>query len=229
MNQKGLPIREALCLLQVGASRITINQSPLPRERVRVRATAGAAKGLFMSLPRIELRTHRLLLRPWRLSDVDDAVAYGSDPAWGRYLWNTPSPYTYEDASQFVTMASNDSWETQALFAIELEGRVVGGVRLYLTDVQGGIAGMGFNLARSRWGHGYATEAAGAVLAYAFEQGGLHRVYATADSRNLASIRVQEKLGMSREGMLRHHHLHSGEYADEVVYGILANEWAGRA
>lgn len=179
-----------------------------------------------MSFERTELLTARLLLRPWQQRDVEDAFEYGSDPEWGRYLWNTPHPYRYEDASGFVTMAASDPWETRAFFAIELERRVVGGVRLYLTDAPGRIAGTGLNLARTHWGRGYATEAWNAVLDYAFERAALHRVYATADSRNLASIRVLEKLGMSREGVLRQHHLHRGEYADEVVYGILSSEWS---
>ena len=181
-----------------------------------------------MPFERRELNTDRLLLRPWSLTDIEDAFAYGSDPEWGRYLWETPYPYTYQDAATFVAMASNDPWETRALYAIELGGRAIGGVRMYVTDVQGGIAGMGFNLAPVHWGRGYASEAAGAVLAYGFEAAGLHRVFATVDSRNVAALRVVERLGMRREGVLRHHHFHLGEYADEVVYGILSNEWRAR-
>jgi ribosomal-protein-alanine N-acetyltransferase len=180
-----------------------------------------------VAFPRIEIRTNRLLLRPWRMTDIDDAFAYGSDPEWGRYLWNTPYPYTLENARQFVTWAANDAWDTHALFAIELERRVIGGVRLYVTDAPGRITGTGLNLARTHWGQGYATEAWQAVLSFAFETAGIHRVYATADSRNIASMRVLEKLGMSREGVLRQHHLHRGEYADEVIYGMLSREWHG--
>jgi RimJ/RimL family protein N-acetyltransferase len=172
--------------------------------------------------------TERLLLRPWRLTDVEDAFAYGADSEWGLYLWNTPFPYLLSDAVEFVTAAANDPWETGALYAIEYEGRVIGGVRLYLTDIPGRIAGMGFNVARTHWGRGFATEAARAVLTYGFEEAELHRVYATADVRNLASMRVLEKLGLSREGVLRHHHFHRGEHADEVVYGILSDEWRAR-
>ena len=105
-----------------------------------------------MVFVRTALRTERLLLRPWRLDDIDDAFAYASDPEWGRYLWNTPFPYTREDATQFVMGAANESWETRALFAIELDSHVVGGVRLYLTDVLGRIAGLGYNLSPQQGG-----------------------------------------------------------------------------
>ena len=153
-----------------------------------------------MAFARRGLQTDRLLLRPWRLTDVENAYAYGADPEWGRYLWNTPYPDTHEDASAFVTTSVNDAWETEARFAVELDGRAIGGVRLYLTDMSGKVAGMGYNIARAHWGRGYATEAAAAVLAYAFEDAGLHRVYATADSRNVASMRVLEKAGLQARG-----------------------------
>jgi len=177
-----------------------------------------------MAWPRKELRTSRLLLRPWRIEDVEDAFAYGSDPEWGRYLWFTPVPYTNEDAQRFVTAASQDPWETQAWFAIELDGRVIGGVHLYLTDAVAGIAGLGYNVARSHWGRGIAPEAALAVIDYGITHAGLRRFVSTADARNAGSERVMQKLGMQKEGLLRQNRFYRGEYADEVVYARLVPE-----
>ena len=75
------------------------------------------------------------------------------------------------------------------------------------------------------WGRGYAPEAAGAVLQYAFEELGLNRVWAQHFTRNPASGRVLEKLGFQREGTLRGHQKRFDEFEDSVVYGILASEW----
>jgi ribosomal-protein-alanine N-acetyltransferase len=181
-------------------------------------------------MQRTELRTERLLLRPWRLTDVDDAFSYGSDPEWGRFLWMTPQPYTRRDAEEWVARCVLNTWETDAQFAIEFEGHVCGGVRLNVIDAAGGTAGIGYNVARTLWGRGIATEAARAVVAYGFEELGLGRIYATADSRNEASIRVMQKLGMQREAYLRRHRFYRGEHADEVSYAILADEFfSGRA
>jgi RimJ/RimL family protein N-acetyltransferase len=79
----------------------------------------------------VEIRTERLLLRPWRLADVDDAFAYASDEEWARYLWNTPWPYERRHAEEFVARAATNDWSAQAQFAIESEGTVIGGIRLY--------------------------------------------------------------------------------------------------
>jgi RimJ/RimL family protein N-acetyltransferase len=81
---------------------------------------------------------------------------------------------------------------------------------------------------RSHWNQGYVTEAATAMLRYAFENNGLHKVYATADARNIGSIRVMQKIGMTQEAHLRQHRFYRGEYADEVQYGILASEWSAK-
>jgi RimJ/RimL family protein N-acetyltransferase len=179
-------------------------------------------------MQRTELRTQRLLLRPWRLDDVDDAFAYASDPEWGRYLWNTPQPYTRRDAEEWVARCVLNPWESDAQFAVEHGGCVIGGVRLNLSDAAGGIAGLGYNVGRAHWGQGLATEAASAVIGWGFTALGLQRIFATADARNQASIRVMQKLGMQHEATLRRHRFYRGEHADEVHYAILASEYTSR-
>jgi RimJ/RimL family protein N-acetyltransferase len=84
---------------------------------------------------------------------------------------------------------------------------------------------IGYNVAPSHWGKGIATEAVDAALRYGFETLKLQRIFATADARNLASIRVLQKLGMRHEGTLRRHRYYRGEWADEVHYGLLAEEY----
>jgi RimJ/RimL family protein N-acetyltransferase len=172
-------------------------------------------------LQAFEIQTERLLLRPWRLTDIDDAFAYGADPEWGRYLWEAPQPYLREHAEQFVTAAATNPQGTNAQFAITLADRAIGGVRLYTLDARSGVAGLGYNLGRAHWGHGFATEAAAAVLNAAFEHFGLRKVIAHADARNTASVRVMEKLGMKQEALLRSHRLSRDEYIDEVWFAAL--------
>lgn len=84
------------------------------------------------------------------------------------------------------------------------------------------VAGLGYNVGRAHWVKGFATEAAAAVVAWGFETLHLQRIFATADARNLASIRVMRKLGMQHEATLRKHRFYRGEHADEVWYAILA-------
>jgi ribosomal-protein-alanine N-acetyltransferase len=77
------------------------------------------------------------------------------------------------------------------------------------------------------WGRGYATEAAWAVLGFAFGELGAHRVVAFCNANNRASARVMEKLGMQRDGYLRQTRWWNGAWADELVYSILDHEWQG--
>ncbi|MCY3505281.1 MAG: GNAT family N-acetyltransferase [Chloroflexi bacterium] len=170
-----------------------------------------------------ELRTPRLLLRPFRMADVDDVFAYASDPEWGRFL-SVPAPYTPRDAEEFVARTVVTGPDENLRWAVVHEGRVSGLVDL--TPRPAGVAELGIALARPLWGQGLITEAAAAVLTHGFESMGLVRIFGYAVSANAASLRVMEKLGMQREGVLRRHRQIHGEYVDDVFCSILREEWS---
>ena len=86
-------------------------------------------------------------------------------------------------------------------------------------------ASLGYVLGEPMWGHGYATEAARAVLRWAFDTLDLNRVQAETDTRNTPSARVLEKLGFVREGTLREDCVVNGEVSDTWVFGLLGREW----
>ena len=172
---------------------------------------------------RVELRTERLLLRPLEFGDVDDVFSYASDPEMARYL-ALPQPYTRDDAVQYIARQVLNEWSTQPTFAIVFEGNVVGAISLRVDELHQ-KAEVGYALARAHWGMGLTLEAAMAVVGWAFERYGLHRFGARADSRNRRSWRVMEKLGMTREGVLRGNTKLRDEHVDEVYYGVLREEW----
>ncbi len=84
---------------------------------------------------------------------------------------------------------------------------------------------IGYCLDDTAWGHGFATDAAGAMLQWAFNTLNLNRVQSGADTRNRASERVLEKLGFVREGTLREACIVHGVVSDDSVYGLLRREW----
>jgi RimJ/RimL family protein N-acetyltransferase len=86
-------------------------------------------------------------------------------------------------------------------------------------------ATMGYCLDDSAWGRGFATEAAAALLQWAFDTLDLNRVQAETDTRNGASGRVLEKLGFVLEGTLRQDCIVEGEVSDTWVYGLLRRDW----
>lgn len=143
----------------------------------------------------MEIRTARLLLRPFFARDVDDSLAYRNDPELARYLPHIPQPFTRADAKEFVARNMNEPWEVLPTFAVVLEERVIGTVNLMI-DIPTRTAMLGYTLGRAHWGCGLATEAARAVVDWAFSTHDLVEVWASTHSDNLRSRRVLEKLGM---------------------------------
>ncbi len=178
----------------------------------------------------VTFRTDRLLLRPFELTDVDDVFAYARDPEWGRYL-PVPSPYEYRHAVEFVARSVLTDWDANPAFAICLNGRAVGGINIRV-DASRATAELGFSIAREHWGEGLAAEAARGVMDWAFNEFDLAKITATADLMNSQSWRVMEKLGMSREGLLRSDRpsdTDPGTRQDVVIYSVLREEWPGLA
>ncbi len=175
------------------------------------------------------IETERLKLRPFTISDVDDVLEYTNDSEWAEYQVNIPPvPHTREDVETLVAMFSDPSnWEALQIFAIELESKVIGEIYLNQRDEdrQNERAELGFSLSRQHWGKGLMTEAAHAVINWAFQTYSFNRMFATCDPRNSRSIRVMEKLGMSREGILRNHLKWNGELRDVMYSSILRHEW----
>jgi ribosomal-protein-alanine N-acetyltransferase len=173
------------------------------------------------------IETDRLVLRPWAFEDVADLLSYADDDEWGRYL-PVPRPYHEADARRFIAAQVLDDRQERPSWAIEHGGRVVGGINLcFLCRFR--IGELGYSVARACWGRGLATEAVRAIIDLSFESHPtLLRIQASADPRNVASVRVLEKLGMKREGLLRSNNFLRGQPVDEVWCGILRSEWEGR-
>ena len=101
---------------------------------------------------------------------------------------------------------------------------LVGGVTLAITP-EDARAHLTYWIGVPYWGKGFATEAAREIVRYAFEELGLHRLYAAHFGSNPASGKVMRKIGMSYEGTFQEHHKKWGEYEDRVEYGLLARDW----
>ena len=171
-----------------------------------------------------ELKTERLLLRPFSLSDIDDVLSYASDDEWAAFRLR---PYDRRAAERMVARALLTSWDKEAEFAIVLDGRVIG--RFSLTvDHKHQTAELGYEIARDMWGRGLAAEASVAVCEWGFREYGLARIDAWADSRNKRSVRVMEKLGMIYEGRHRSYEVGRGRRVDGVSYAVLRDEWSER-
>lgn len=180
-----------------------------------------------MSLPTPTLRTDRLLLRPFRQADTDAIFALHSSPRVLRY-WDAPTWKKRAQAERFIAVCRQmERQGTGARLAIEYaaNGLFIGWCSLSKWNPDYRSAKMGYCLGDTAWGQGFATEAAGALLRWAFDTLDLNRVQAETDTRNTASSRVLEKLRFVREGMLREDCIVDGEVSDSWVYGLLRRDW----
>jgi [ribosomal protein S5]-alanine N-acetyltransferase len=180
-----------------------------------------------MPLPTPTLHTTRLRLRPFTQADADAIFALQSNPRVLRY-WDSPPWKERARAERFITMCKQMEQEgTGARLAIErADGAFIGWCCLIQWNPDYRSAKMGYCFDEAAWGQGFATEAAGALLQWAFDTLELNRVQAETDTRNTASSRVLEKLGFAREGTLREDCIVDAEVSDTWVYGLLRREWA---
>lgn len=180
-----------------------------------------------MSLPTPTLHTARLRLRPFDDDDAGVLFALHSNAHVLRY-WDSP-PWTERGrAERFIATCRQLAEEgagTRLAVDRGSDGAFIGWCSLTRWNPDHRSASMGYCFDEEAWGHGYATEAAGAVLQWAFDTLDLNRVQAETDTRNAACARVLEKLGFVREGTLREDCVVDGEVSDSWVYGLLRREW----
>ena len=180
-----------------------------------------------MSLPAPTLQTPRLRLRPFGDTDVDDIYALQSDAHALRY-WDSPPWDDRARAESFIKACRQMEEDgTGVRLAVDRvpDGTFTGWCTLNRWNPDYRSVSLGYCFEPSAWGRGYATEAARALLAWAFETLDLNRVQAETDTRNTASARVLEKLGFVREGTLREDCVVDGDVSDSWVYGLLRREW----
>lgn len=170
----------------------------------------------------------RVTLRWLTDPDVPAIFSIFGDPEVTRY-WGFPKLPDLAAGTALLAEIHKE-FRSGTLFQWGVEaigGQLVGTCTLGRIDVPNRRAELGFALGRMFWGRGYMTAALPVLLEFAFERLGLHRVFADADPRNARSIRLLERLGFRREGVLREHYWVQGEPQDGVVYGLLRAEWKG--
>ena len=183
-----------------------------------------------MTLP--TLTTERLLLRPFAESDAAAVERLAGARDVADTTLHIPHPYPAGGGAWWIgTHAS--AWEggaglTLAVVTRAAPDELLGamGIAIVREHARGEL---GYWIGAHAWGRGYATEAARVMTAFAFETLGLHRVQARHFTRNPASGRVMQKLGMRLEGVHRDAYLRWDRFEDVAVYGILATEWADGA
>jgi len=162
-----------------------------------------------------------LRVRDWRKSDLDALVRYANNSNIAANLRDQfPHPYTRRDGLDYLTYVR--AMDIPTSFAIEFAGEAIGGIGFKLgNDIARLTAEMGYWLGEPFWGRGFATRAVSASSDWAFDNYKVVRIFAMAFAHNLASMRVLEKSGFQREGVLRGSAIKNGVILDQVMYAKL--------
>ena len=176
------------------------------------------------------LKTERLLLRPFALSDAKRVQLLAGDEAIASTTLNIPHPYEDGMAEEWIGK-HQVGFEKGELcnFAIVVRssGNLIGAIGLVVNHrhVHGEL---GYWIGHHYWNEGYCTEAAREVVRYGFEELGLHRIHAMHLSRNPASGKVMRKIGMAYEGCRPQHVSKLDAFEDVDLYGLLEREFRAK-
>jgi ribosomal-protein-serine acetyltransferase len=164
-------------------------------------------------------------LEPWRAEEFLAHMDRGRDFI-GRHITLADAVTDLASSRSFLlAYAEKAAADAGRIYGIWVDGKLVGGVLFRTMDVQNGNAEAGCWLEPSAAGRGLATRAARVIIDWAIEERGIHRVEWRVSAANQASIAVAQRLGMTRDGVLRESYPYRGVRHDVEVWSILAPEW----
>jgi len=186
-----------------------------------------------MATPSYPITTARLSLRPYTSDDLEPLHDMFGREDVCRYLRWEPMDLDAAGAllERRVKQGQIGGPGEGLLVAADerATGRMIGELMLQVTDDENRQGEIGWSFHPDAQGKGYATEGARELLRLGFEDVGLHRIKAESDARNVASLRLMERLGMRREAHFREDEFLKGEWTDSIVYAILETEWRDQA
>jgi RimJ/RimL family protein N-acetyltransferase len=180
---------------------------------------------------RILLETNRLILRPIEKNDAEAVFSYRSDAWVNRYQGWIPS--SISDVYYFINykvsheMNLPGTW-VQFVLVKNDNHEIIGDIGVHFLSADTFQVEMGCTLNKLYHGKGYALEALKGIIGYLFYELNKRRIIASIDPRNLSSIRLYERLGFRKEAHFRESIYMNGEWADDLVYSLLKNEWKDR-
>ncbi len=173
----------------------------------------------------MELVTTRLQIDALQPRDAEALFACRADPAVARYQgWCPADLAAARDFIDAQPLRPSSGWFQRAVRLHE-SGVLIGDLGVCLPEDPRGSVEFGVSLAPAYQGRGYASEAVRAMFDFVFGQVGSHRVHASVDPRNLASMAMLRALGMRQEAHRRESLWFKGEWVDDVIFALLDHEW----
>ncbi len=198
--------------------------SPSTTPEIVVSTAAVAATDWREGLP--VMGAARVTLRELKVEDAPTLFAMLSTADVARFI--SPPPTSVEGFARFIEWAIDERQKgTYVCFAVVPEGMTsaVGLFQVRSLDPWFGVAEWGFAIGSGYWGTGMFAESARRVLEFVFDTIGVHRLEARASVANGRGNGALRKLGAVQEGVLRQAFLRHGEYQDQVMWSLLADDW----
>jgi RimJ/RimL family protein N-acetyltransferase len=176
----------------------------------------------------MKLITERLILRQATLSDAHDIFTYRSNPAIHQFL--SSEPKNIGDIEHFISNSAKKLNEPGTWFQVAIvhkeTNKAIGDIGLHFIDSEPHQeVEIGYTLSPLFHKQGIATEAVQEIISFLFNKLQKHRIIASVDPLNSPSFRMLEKLGFRKEAHFKKSLFFKGEWVDDLVYGLLAEEW----
>jgi RimJ/RimL family protein N-acetyltransferase len=173
----------------------------------------------------MELKGKGFTLRGWTIDDVESLQKHADNSNVYSFLMDRfPHPYTMEAAINWIALMLTQNPIVN--FAIDIDGKAVGVIGLEIrNDVYRKAPLLGYWISETLWGHGIMPEAVKLITAYAFNTLDVVRVQAGVLSNNPRSMRVLEKAGYVKEGILKSNIIKNGVILDEHIYAVVKDPY----
>jgi len=168
----------------------------------------------------------KVRLRAYEADDIEKAHAYINDPELKHFLTpGIPFPLTLEDEKKFIEGIS--AFKDNYSFAIEtMEGEYIGGCGMNNVDWKNSVATIGIFIgAKGYWGKGFGTDALKILINFIFNEMNINKIALNVYSFNERAIKSYEKCGFKVEGTLRQALYKNGQYYDDIIMGLLRDEY----
>ncbi|MRH45093.1 GNAT family N-acetyltransferase [Aquibacillus halophilus] len=175
----------------------------------------------------IELRTKRLILRPYDMEDAARTKELAGMKEIAETTISIPHPYTFGDAESWIrnsVQLIDENLAYPLAIVLQDDNLLIGTMTLRI-DKQHNKGELAYWVGKDYWNKGYAQESGKRMIKFGFEELNLNRIYAPAMSKNKASTRAMGKIGMSYEGTLKQDIIKWGEYQDVDIYGLLQSDY----
>ncbi|MEK4091510.1 MULTISPECIES: GNAT family N-acetyltransferase [unclassified Viridibacillus] len=171
------------------------------------------------------LENERIYLRNLQVSDAPIMLENTTDEEI-RYMTGTKPNFTLNQIKAHINNVNNDSSRYDFAICLKNNDQMIGELSIFEIDEENNKAGFRISMSSIELtGKGYGTEAIIIVLRFVFEELKLNRLQLEVFSHNLRGIRVYEKVGFVKEGVLRESLYYNGTYSDEVIMAILRKDY----